>query len=204
MRWNIQIEGARRRQAYVGGSDNGRLGLPQQPLHGLSVGLVVELPRDLEDPRDAERRYPDPTAPTVVHVVAASGSWDAGEGTAQTFHGTTRAEWIRVDLGRLNGAGSDLPWNHADLPWRARSRSARIVPFHGEQSGSAWWPVPGRGRRCHDACPKYQVTPATVMADLPWRWGGSRIRVGVDCGGGGEDRGGSAWALISAAVGSAD
>jgi hypothetical protein len=118
---------------------------------------VVELPRDLEDPRDAGRGYPDPTTPTVDHVVAASGSWDAGEGTTRTFHGTTRVEWIHVDLGRLNGAGSDLPW-------RARSRSARIAPFHGEQSGSAWWPVPGRGRRCRDACPKYQVTPATVMA----------------------------------------
>uniref|UniRef100_A0A804MVL0 Uncharacterized protein n=1 Tax=Zea mays TaxID=4577 RepID=A0A804MVL0_MAIZE len=125
-RWNIQIEGAtgvraRRRQAYAGGGDNGWLGLLQQLLHGLVVGLVVELPRDLEDPRDAERGHLDPTAPTVDHVVAASGSWDAGEGTTRTFHGTTRAEWIRIDLGRLNGAGSDLPW-------RARSRTTKLIP----------------------------------------------------------------------------
>jgi hypothetical protein len=53
----------------------------QQPLHGLVVGLVVELPRDLEDPRDAERGHPDPTTPTVDHGVAASRSWDVGEGS---------------------------------------------------------------------------------------------------------------------------
>jgi hypothetical protein len=58
--------------------------------------------------------------------------------------GSLTEGYCSVDLGRLNGARSDLPWNHADLPWIARSGSARTAPFHGEQSGSAWWPVPGR------------------------------------------------------------
>jgi len=46
-------ERGRRYGARAGGGDDGRLGLLQQPLHGLAVGLVAELPCELEDPRGA-------------------------------------------------------------------------------------------------------------------------------------------------------
>lgn len=63
-------ERGRRYGAGAGGGDDGRLGLLQQPLHGLAVGLVAELPRELEDPSGAERGHPDPAAPAVDLGVA--------------------------------------------------------------------------------------------------------------------------------------
>jgi len=63
-------ERGRRYGARAGGGDDGRLGLLQQPLHGLAVGLVAELPRELEDPRGAQRGHPDPAAPAVDLGVA--------------------------------------------------------------------------------------------------------------------------------------
>ena len=49
-------DGCERRRRYgarAGGSDDDRHGLLQQPLHDLTVGLVAEIPRELEDPRGA-------------------------------------------------------------------------------------------------------------------------------------------------------
>lgn len=63
-------ERGRRDGARACGGDDGRLGLLQQPLHRLAVGLVAELPRELEDPRGAERGHPDPAAPAVDLGVA--------------------------------------------------------------------------------------------------------------------------------------
>jgi hypothetical protein len=63
-------ERGRRYGPRAGGGDDGRLGLLQQPLHGLAVGLVTELPGQLEDPRGAEGRHPDPAAPAVDLGVA--------------------------------------------------------------------------------------------------------------------------------------
>lgn len=63
-------ERGRRYGPRAGGGDDGRLGLLQQPLDGLAVGLVAELARELEDPRGAERRHPDP-APPAVHLGVA-------------------------------------------------------------------------------------------------------------------------------------
>lgn len=42
----------------------------EQPLDGLAVGLVAELPRELEDPGGAQRRHPDPPPPPVHLGVA--------------------------------------------------------------------------------------------------------------------------------------
>lgn len=52
------------------GGDDGRLRLLEQPLDGLAVGLVAELPRELEDPGGAQRRHPDPPPPPVHLGVA--------------------------------------------------------------------------------------------------------------------------------------
>ena len=49
----------------VGDGDDGRLGLLQQPLHGLAVGFVAKLPREMEDSRGAQRGHPNPAAPAV-------------------------------------------------------------------------------------------------------------------------------------------
>uniref|UniRef100_A0A804P124 Uncharacterized protein n=1 Tax=Zea mays TaxID=4577 RepID=A0A804P124_MAIZE len=54
----------------AGGGDDGGLGLLQQPLDGLAVGLVAQLPRELEHPRRAQRRHPYP-APAALHLGVA-------------------------------------------------------------------------------------------------------------------------------------
>ena len=53
----------------VGGGVDGRLGLLQQPLHGLAVGLA-EPPREMEDPRSTLRGHQDPATPAVDLGVA--------------------------------------------------------------------------------------------------------------------------------------
>ncbi|PON41225.1 hypothetical protein PanWU01x14_291240, partial [Parasponia andersonii] len=45
-----------------GGGDYGRLGVLQEPPDGLTVGLVAELPGQLEDPGRASRGHSDPPA----------------------------------------------------------------------------------------------------------------------------------------------
>jgi len=54
-------DGARAR-----GGDDGGLRLLEQPLDGLAVRLVAQLPRELEQPRRAHRRHPYPP-PTPLH-----------------------------------------------------------------------------------------------------------------------------------------
>lgn len=58
-------ERGRRYGAGPCGGDDGRLRLLQQPLDRLPVRLVPQLPRQLEDPRRAQRRHPDPPPPPV-------------------------------------------------------------------------------------------------------------------------------------------
>ena len=57
----------RRRGAGAGGGDDGGLGLAEQPLYGLAVGLVAELPRELEHAGRADDGHAD-AAPTAVHL----------------------------------------------------------------------------------------------------------------------------------------
>ncbi|KAL5676802.1 hypothetical protein ACJX0J_012933, partial [Zea mays] len=47
-----------RRGHRAGGGNDGGLRLLQQPLDGLAVGLVAQLPRELEHPRLAQHRQP--------------------------------------------------------------------------------------------------------------------------------------------------
>jgi hypothetical protein len=51
--------------AGAGSRQDGRLRLLQQPLDGLAVGLVAELAGQLEHPRRAQRRHPNPPPPPV-------------------------------------------------------------------------------------------------------------------------------------------
>lgn len=56
--------------AGAGGCDDGGLRLLEQPLDGLTVGLVAELPGQLEDPGGAEGRHSDAAA-AAVHLRVA-------------------------------------------------------------------------------------------------------------------------------------
>lgn len=53
-----------------GGGDDGGFGLLEEPLDGLAVGFVAELPGELEDARGAEGGHADPTA-AAVHLGVA-------------------------------------------------------------------------------------------------------------------------------------
>lgn len=53
--------------AGASGGDHCRLGLLEQPLDGLAVGLVTQLARELEDPSGTEGRHSD-TAATAVDL----------------------------------------------------------------------------------------------------------------------------------------
>lgn len=56
-----------RNGAGAGGGYDGGLRLLEQPLDGLPVGLVAQLPGELEDPSGAEGRHADPP-PAAVHL----------------------------------------------------------------------------------------------------------------------------------------
>nr|GLL45613.1 protein EI24 homolog [Ipomoea trifida] len=57
----------RRDGAGAGGGDDSRLGLMQEPLNCLAVGLVPQFPRQLENPSGASRRHAD-APPSAVHL----------------------------------------------------------------------------------------------------------------------------------------
>lgn len=71
--------------AGAGGGDDGGLGLPEQPLDGLTVGLVAELARQLEHPRRARRRHPDPPPPPLHLGVSVLRRWSLGLGGARRW-----------------------------------------------------------------------------------------------------------------------
>lgn len=59
----------------AGGGDHGGLRLLEQPLNGFAVGLVAELPRELENSGGAGGRHADPAATAVnLGVPVLSGS----------------------------------------------------------------------------------------------------------------------------------
>lgn len=60
-------------RAGSGGGDHRGLGLLEQPLDGLAVGLVAKLSGQLENPSCARRRHSDPTAPAVDLSVPVLG-----------------------------------------------------------------------------------------------------------------------------------
>lgn len=62
-----------RESAGAGGGDDGGLGVAEEPLDGLPVGAVAELPGQLEDPGGAHGRHPDSPSPTVDFGVAVPG-----------------------------------------------------------------------------------------------------------------------------------
>jgi len=64
--------------AGAGGGDDSRLGLLEEPLYGLAVGLVSELPRELEDSGGAESGHSNSTAAAVDFGVAVFGGGSFG------------------------------------------------------------------------------------------------------------------------------
>uniref|UniRef100_A0A2P2K368 Uncharacterized protein n=2 Tax=Rhizophora mucronata TaxID=61149 RepID=A0A2P2K368_RHIMU len=65
---DIRVGGGR--SPGAGGSDNGRLGLTEEPLNGLTVGLVAELPGQLEDTCGAYDGHADSPSAAVNLAVA--------------------------------------------------------------------------------------------------------------------------------------
>ena len=59
--------------AGASGGDHSRLGLLEQPLDGLAVGLVTQFARELEDPSGAECRHSDTAASAVDLGVSVLG-----------------------------------------------------------------------------------------------------------------------------------
>ena len=82
---DVQRREVRRDGAGAGGGDDSGLGLPEQPLDGLTVGLVAELARQLEHPRRASRRHPDPPPPPLHLGVSVLRRWSLGLGGARRW-----------------------------------------------------------------------------------------------------------------------
>ena len=59
--------------AGAGGGDDGGLGLAEEPLDGLAVGLVAELTRELEDARRAYDRHANAASAAVDFAVTVLG-----------------------------------------------------------------------------------------------------------------------------------
>lgn len=75
-------EGGRRCSGAGGGNDGG-LGLTEEPLDGLAIGLVSELTCELEHTCGADDRHPDASASSVDLAVPVLGRWLLdGEGAA--------------------------------------------------------------------------------------------------------------------------
>ncbi|KAK2974737.1 hypothetical protein RJ640_007164 [Escallonia rubra] len=64
----------RRGGAGASGGDDGRLGLPEEPLDGLAVGAEAELAGQLEHARSAQGRHPH-APPPAVHLGVAVFGW---------------------------------------------------------------------------------------------------------------------------------
>ncbi|KAL2339371.1 hypothetical protein Fmac_007311 [Flemingia macrophylla] len=60
--------------AGAGGGDDGGLSLAEEPLDGLAVGLVAELPRELEDAGGADDGHANAAA-AAVHLAVAVLGW---------------------------------------------------------------------------------------------------------------------------------
>ncbi|PON60337.1 hypothetical protein PanWU01x14_153230, partial [Parasponia andersonii] len=67
-----------RGRARAGGGDDGGLSLAEEPLDGLAVGSVAELPGQLEDTGRAHGRHPNPAASPVHLGVAVPRSGSGG------------------------------------------------------------------------------------------------------------------------------